>query len=103
MAAVRLLTMILVAAFVTPSFAHANATSKWVPVAGTRSATLASSGWELAGSTGITFHNQTQAVVTFWRFGAMPNESRVRRCVDYFDSLFRPIGGYCAEPHKDAP
>jgi hypothetical protein len=68
------------------------ALNTWQVLPGMTSAQLASSdGWELASSSGLSWPDGRQALVTFWKG---PKQNYLR-CVTYFDASMGSTGEGC--------
>lgn len=79
----------------TGLLSHAQAREEtWQAMPGVTSARLATDGWELISSSGLSWPDGRQAVVTFWR----GNDRAIRRCNDFFDADMQQTGGLCYEP-----
>lgn len=82
----------------------------WWPLPGLNSAKIMEDKWELVSSSGHSWPDGRQAVVTFWR---KPAESAQRldivRCIDFFGADFGALGGICqavlvpGQPADQAP
>ena len=51
-----------------------------------------SEGWRVVTSSGLSWPDGRQAVVSFWTNGTM-----TMRCTDYFEADMTPTGGLCAQ------
>lgn len=71
----------------------------WKLKPGTWSANLArSSHWELVTSSGLSWPDGRQAIITFWRQKqSSSGQTSMLRCVDYFDLSMRAARGTCYE------
>lgn len=78
--------------------------SDWVPHPKDTSAILASGNeWKLISSTGISWPDGRQALVTFWEYRFLP-EQEVRvivRCHDFFNLSMQSTGAICYVPKAD--
>lgn len=73
----------------------------WGMFTGISSATLASEGADLVASTGFSWPDGRQALVTFWRPTQEPYIwADTVRCVDYFDGSMQSTGGACYIPRN---
>lgn len=70
---------------------------KWVSLVLT-SADLASKAIPLTASSGLSWPDGRQALVTYWKDGIA-----TYRCVDYFDSNMQATGSICYGPSRIAP
>lgn len=71
--------------------AQAEAAS-WSVSTGTTSADLASRGWLLLSSSGLSWPDGRQAIVTFWKD---PDTAAVIRCIGYFEADMSGDGEAC--------
>jgi hypothetical protein len=65
--------------------------STWILDAQAESASLARTGWKFLDSTGLSWPDGRQAIVTFWQSSA----GDVARCIDYYDSNMQASGSIC--------
>ena len=86
--ALRALGFVLL--LVTTSTASAGE-STWILDAQAESASLARTGWQFLNSTGLSWPDGRQAIVTFWQSSA----GDVTRCFDYYDSNMQASGSIC--------
>ncbi len=76
--------------------AQAQNRPEWWPVPGLNSAIIMQDNWELVSSSGLSWPDGRQAIMTFWR--KAPGDSprlKVVRCMDFFDDKFRSTAGIC--------
>ena len=57
---------------------------------------LAVRGLELVTSSGFSWPDGRQAIVTFWQQSGEAPEPKMYRCIDYFNKRMEPTGGRCA-------
>ncbi len=79
----------------------------WWPLPGLNSAKMLEDKWDLVSSSGHSWPDGRQAIVTFWR---KPAEGAQRldivRCIDFFDADFGALAGICQAvlvPGQPAP
>ncbi len=71
----------------------------WEMVPGLSSAGLAAQGWEQTSSSGLSWPDGSQAVVSFWQLEA--DDLRLTlRCVSLFDLHLQPTGDQCYQPRE---
>ena len=87
------LALIVACAFSSSVLATKDALDGWVPSSQT-SSQLAKAKWKLTGTTGLSWPDGRQAIITFW----MSNDGKIRRCVDYMKSDMVSTGGKCMKP-----
>ena len=63
----------------------------WILDSEAESAALARTGWQFLGTTGLSWPDGRQAIVTFWRSSL----GDVVRCIDYYDSNLQTSGSIC--------
>lgn len=68
--------------------------ANWYQMPGTTSADLAGSGWLLLSSSGLSWPDGRQAIVTFWK---NPDTAEVIRCIGYFEADMSGDGEACEE------
>src|SRR5680860_1849552 len=68
----------------------------WRVVLPLQSNDLASKQAELLSSSGLSWPDGRQGIVTFWR-----HENSLYRCIDFFDESYQQTGGACSKPVKD--
>jgi len=73
----------------TPAWADVK---EWYEIPGIKSARLAEDNWDLQSSTGLSWPDGRQAIVTFW---LAPLKNGMVRCVAFFDADFRSTGEIC--------
>jgi hypothetical protein len=71
--------------------AQESATQGWNHAPSITSGGLAQAGCQLLGTTGLSWSDGRQGIVTFWH---CPNGNTVR-CLDYFDAEMSATGGRC--------
>jgi hypothetical protein len=86
--------MLIAAAVSLPAAAVADR-PEWQVVPGLTSANLAASKWELVGSSGLSWPDGRQAIVSFW---ASENPQFTFRCTKFFDASMRSTGEKCEQP-----
>jgi len=67
------------------------AETTWILDTQAESAGLARTGWQFLGTTGLSWPDGRQAIVTFWRSSL----GDVVRCIDYYDSNLQTSGSVC--------
>ncbi len=68
---------------------------EWEARPGITSAMLAPARWSLVSSTGHSWPDGRQTVVTFWR---SPTKGVISRCIDHFNKDMTQTGGLCYRP-----
>jgi hypothetical protein len=83
------------------SISNADNTQEWWRVApGCRSSILVAKGWALVASTGLSWPDGRQAIVTFWK----PNDGNAKvRCFAYYTKDMTPTGERCERVGDMAP
>lgn len=87
-------TMLLMTALLISSPAFAE---EWEPLAGMTTAKLAASGWRIDTSSGLSWPDGRQAVVSFWSMTFDQGQNFTMRCITYFDGNMTPTGDMCSE------
>ncbi len=72
---------------------------EWSHIPGLSSAVLADDNWDLQSSSGLSWPDGRQAIVTFW---LAPLENGMVRCVAFFDASFRATGESCERHFVDS-
>jgi len=80
----------------TPTWADEKK-KEWLTLPGITSALLAED-WDLQSSTGLSWPDGQQAIVTFW---LAPLKNQMFRCVAFFDENFRSTGEICGRAYSD--
>lgn len=68
--------------------------ANWQTMPGTTSADLAGGGWRLLSSSGLSWPDGRQAIVTFWKD---PDAPAVIRCISYFEADMSGDGEACQQ------
>jgi hypothetical protein len=71
--------------------AQESATEGWTPVPSITSGGLAQTGCQLLGTTGLSWADGRQGIVTFWHC----QNGNTLRCLDYFSAEMSTTGGRC--------
>ena len=72
-----------------------NVDHTWVPLIVTSADLAGDATTELRDTTGLSWPDGRQAIVTFWYSGPA-----MYRCIDYFDSNMQATGGLCYGPDE---
>jgi len=68
-----------------------SATEGWTPAPSITSGGLAQAGCQLLGTTGLSWSDGRQGIVTFWHC----SNGNTLRCLDYFSAEMSATGGRC--------
>src|SRR5262249_39600241 len=68
-----------------------SATEGWTPAPSVKSGGLAQAGCQLLGTTGLSWSDGRQGIVTFWHC----SNGDTLRCLDYFNAEMAATGGRC--------
>ena len=73
-----------------------SAAPRWELLVGMTSAQLAAAGWELVASSGLSWPDGRQGLVTFWR-AVFDGRPFLFRCVTAFDAYMEEAGEACKQ------